>query len=86
MEFFAGIAEGALNNFYHSVPSFPLAFLLGSLGVFLYRRGIRFVTKTFSYCHPNNRHGYDRHGESCQMESIRWYNACPKGPRQERRT
>jgi len=40
MEFFAGIAAGALNNFYHSVPSFPLAFLLGSLGVFLYWRGI----------------------------------------------
>jgi hypothetical protein len=38
--FFAGIAEGALNNFYHSVPSFRLAFLLGLLGVFLYWRGI----------------------------------------------
>ena len=40
MEFFAGIAEGALNNFYHSVPSFPLAFLLESSGVFLYWSGI----------------------------------------------
>ena len=36
MEFFAGISEGAFNNFYHSVPFFPLAFLLGALGVFLY--------------------------------------------------
>ena len=40
MEFFAGISEGAFNNFYHSVPFFPLAFLLGASGVFLYWRAV----------------------------------------------
>jgi len=40
MEFFAGISEGSFNNFYHSVPFSPLAFLLGALGVFLYWRWI----------------------------------------------